>query len=228
LGSVTDLCRDGGKEDDPRQQPLAVKSTQRLRHGHPRDTFARAWSSAAAAFRSEASRNSKDSDFRTAGIGRKPDVRGALANRQVGAGFRMPADRDLALYFAPGADWSRSVISSTPSTDASRSGSRTAVSRWARSGRSSVTVKKKRRAETELREVESAPSLAMTSGDGLELRHPAADTPFESRLVMEYPNPIFRGQIVAPGERRLPLEVAQRFLSGRQAPVSPGPRPCAV
>jgi len=49
------------------------------------------------------------------------------------------------LYFAPGADWSSSVTSSTLSTVGSRSGSRTTVSRRARSGRSSVVVKKKRR-----------------------------------------------------------------------------------
>ena len=57
---------------------------------------------------------------------------------------------NAALYFAPGADWSSSVTSSTLSTVGSRSGSRTTVSRRARSGRSSVAVKKKRRAETEL------------------------------------------------------------------------------
>ncbi len=48
------------------------------------------------------------------------------------------------------ADCSSSVTSSTLSTTGSRRGSRTTVSRRARSGRSSVTVKKKRRAETEL------------------------------------------------------------------------------
>ena len=42
------------------------------------------------------------------------------------------------------------MTSSTLSTDGSRSGSRTTVSRRARSGRSSVTVKKKRRAATAL------------------------------------------------------------------------------
>jgi hypothetical protein len=53
-----------------------------------------------------------------------------------------------ALYFGPGAAWSSSVISSMLSTAGSRRGWRTTVSRRARSGRSSVTVKKKRRAET--------------------------------------------------------------------------------
>jgi len=55
-----------------------------------------------------------------------------------------------ALYFGPGAARSRSVTSSTLSTAGSRRGSRTIVSRRARSGRSSVTVKKKRRAATAL------------------------------------------------------------------------------
>jgi hypothetical protein len=50
----------------------------------------------------------------------------------------------------PDAAWSRSATSSTLSTAGSRRGSCTTVSRRARSGRSSVTVKKKRRAETAL------------------------------------------------------------------------------
>nr|WP_306770260.1 hypothetical protein [Mycobacterium sp. KBS0706] len=54
------------------------------------------------------------------------------------------------MYFGPGAAWSRRVTSSTLSTAGSRRGSRTTVSRRAKSGRSSVTVKKKRRAETAL------------------------------------------------------------------------------
>jgi hypothetical protein len=53
-----------------------------------------------------------------------------------------------ALYFGPGAAWSSSATSATLSTAGSRRGSRTIVSRRARSGRSSVTVKKKRRAAT--------------------------------------------------------------------------------
>jgi TolB-like protein len=57
---------------------------------------------------------------------------------------------NAALYFAPGAAWSRSVTSSTLSTAGRRRGSRTIVSRRARSGRSSVTLKKKRRAATVL------------------------------------------------------------------------------
>jgi hypothetical protein len=55
-----------------------------------------------------------------------------------------------ALYFGPGAAWSSSVTSATLSTAGSRRGSRTIVSRRARSGRSSVTVKKKRKAATAL------------------------------------------------------------------------------
>src|SRR6266850_3747167 len=43
-----------------------------------------------------------------------------------------------ALYFGPGAAWSSSVTSSTLSTAGNRRGSRTMVSRRARSGRSSV------------------------------------------------------------------------------------------
>ena len=58
--------------------------------------------------------------------------------------------RSAALYFGPGAACSSSVTSSTLSTAGSRRGWRTTVSRRARSGRSSVTVKKKRRAETAL------------------------------------------------------------------------------
>ena len=57
---------------------------------------------------------------------------------------------NAALYFAPGAAWSRSVTASTLSTAGRRRGSRTIVSRRERSGRSSVTVKKKRRAATAL------------------------------------------------------------------------------
>jgi hypothetical protein len=57
---------------------------------------------------------------------------------------------NAALYFGPGAAWSSSVASSTLSTTGSGRGWRTTVSRWARSGRSSVTVNKKRRAETAL------------------------------------------------------------------------------
>ena len=55
-----------------------------------------------------------------------------------------------ALYFAPGAACSKSATSSTLSTPGSRRGSRTTVSRRARSARSSVTLKKKRKAETAL------------------------------------------------------------------------------
>ena len=55
-----------------------------------------------------------------------------------------------ALYFGPGAACSSSITSSALSTAGSRRGWRTTVSRRARSGRSSVTVKKKRRAETAL------------------------------------------------------------------------------
>src|SRR5262249_5018301 len=47
------------------------------------------------------------------------------------------------LYFGPGAAWSSNVTSSTLSTAGSRRGSRTIVSRRDRSGRLSVTVKKK-------------------------------------------------------------------------------------
>jgi hypothetical protein len=54
------------------------------------------------------------------------------------------------LYFGPGAACSNSVTSSTLRTAGSRRGWRTTVSRRARSGWSSVTVKKKRRAETAL------------------------------------------------------------------------------
>jgi hypothetical protein len=57
---------------------------------------------------------------------------------------------NAALYFGPGAAWSSSMTSSTLSTTGSRRGWRTTVSRRARSGRSSVTVNKKRRAETAL------------------------------------------------------------------------------
>jgi hypothetical protein len=57
---------------------------------------------------------------------------------------------NAALYFGPGAAWSSSVTSSTLSTTGSRRGWRTTVSRRARSGRSSVTVNKKRRAGTAL------------------------------------------------------------------------------
>jgi len=55
-----------------------------------------------------------------------------------------------ALYFGPGAARSKSATSSTLSTPGSRRGSRTTVSRRARSARSSVTVKKKRKADTAL------------------------------------------------------------------------------
>jgi hypothetical protein len=54
------------------------------------------------------------------------------------------------LYFGPGAACSKSVTSATLSTAGNRRGWRTTVSRLARSGRSSVTVKKKRKAETAL------------------------------------------------------------------------------
>jgi hypothetical protein len=57
---------------------------------------------------------------------------------------------NAALYFGPDAARSSSVTSSTLSTAGIRRGCGTTVSRRARSGRSSVTVKKKRRAETAL------------------------------------------------------------------------------
>jgi hypothetical protein len=57
---------------------------------------------------------------------------------------------NAALYFGPGAAWSSSVTSSTLSTAGRRRGSRTIVSRRERSGRSSVTVKKKPSAATAL------------------------------------------------------------------------------
>jgi len=55
-----------------------------------------------------------------------------------------------ALYFGPGAPCSKSATSSTLSTAGNRRGRCTTVSRRARSGRSSVTPKKKRKAETVL------------------------------------------------------------------------------
>jgi hypothetical protein len=55
---------------------------------------------------------------------------------------------NAALYFGAVAACSSSVTSSTLSTAGIRRGYGTTVSRRARSGRSSVTVKKKRRAET--------------------------------------------------------------------------------
>ena len=61
-----------------------------------------------------------------------------------------PAVANAALYFGPGAAWSSTVTSSTLSTAGNRRGSRTIVSRRARPGRSSVTVKKKRKAATAL------------------------------------------------------------------------------
>jgi hypothetical protein len=57
---------------------------------------------------------------------------------------------NAALYFGAVAARSRRVTSSTLSTVGIRRGYGTTVSRRARSGRSSVTVKKKRRAETAL------------------------------------------------------------------------------
>jgi hypothetical protein len=73
---------------------------------------------------------------------------------QPGApGFRpgqAPAVANAALYFGAVAARSSSVTSSTLSTGGIRRGYGTTVSRRARSGRSSVTVKKKRSAETEL------------------------------------------------------------------------------
>jgi len=57
---------------------------------------------------------------------------------------------NAALYFGPGAAWNSSVTSSTLSTAGSRRGSPTIVSRRAKPGRSSVTVKKKRKAATAL------------------------------------------------------------------------------
>src|SRR6516162_5610040 len=57
---------------------------------------------------------------------------------------------NAALYFGADAACSSSVTSSTLSTAGIRRGYGTIVSRRARSGRSSVTVKKKRRAETAL------------------------------------------------------------------------------
>jgi hypothetical protein len=61
-----------------------------------------------------------------------------------------PAVANPALYFGAVAARSSSVTSSTLSTAGIRRGYGTTVSRRARSGRSSVTVKKKRRAETAL------------------------------------------------------------------------------
>jgi hypothetical protein len=55
-----------------------------------------------------------------------------------------------ALYFGPGAACSSSTTSSALNTAGSRRGWRTTVSRRARSGRSSVTVNRKRSAETAL------------------------------------------------------------------------------
>jgi hypothetical protein len=69
-----------------------------------------------------------------------------LGDAQPGAVRRA----ECRLYFGPGAAWSSSVTSSTLSTTGSRRGWRTTVSRRARSGRSSITVNKKRRAETAL------------------------------------------------------------------------------
>jgi hypothetical protein len=57
---------------------------------------------------------------------------------------------NAALYFGAAAARSSSVTSSTLSTAGIRRGYGTTVSRRARSGRSSVTVKKKRSAETAL------------------------------------------------------------------------------
>jgi hypothetical protein len=57
---------------------------------------------------------------------------------------------NAALYFGAVAARSRRVTSSTLSTAGIRRGYGTTVSRRAKSGRSSVTVKKKRRAETAL------------------------------------------------------------------------------
>ena len=57
---------------------------------------------------------------------------------------------NAALYFGAVAACSSSVTSSTLSTAGIRRGYGTTVSRRARSGRSSVTVKKKRRAATAL------------------------------------------------------------------------------
>ena len=57
---------------------------------------------------------------------------------------------NAALYFAADAACSSSITSSTLSTVGIRRGYGTTVRRRARSGRSSVTVKKKRRAETAL------------------------------------------------------------------------------
>ena len=61
-----------------------------------------------------------------------------------------PAVANAALYFGADAACSSSVTSSTLSTTGMRRGCGTTVSRRARSGRSSVTVKKKRSAETAL------------------------------------------------------------------------------
>jgi hypothetical protein len=57
--------------------------------------------------------------------------------------------RDDLKHAQPGAAWRRKVTSLTLSTTGSRRGSRTTVNRRARSGRSSVTVKKNRRAATD-------------------------------------------------------------------------------
>jgi hypothetical protein len=57
---------------------------------------------------------------------------------------------NAALYFGADADRSSSVTSSTLSTAGIRRGCGTTVSRRARSGRSRVTVKKTRKAETAL------------------------------------------------------------------------------
>jgi len=55
----------------------------------------------------------------------------------------------MALYLAPGAASSSWPTSSTPSTAGNLRGKRAKTRRRDRSGRSSVTVKKKRSAETE-------------------------------------------------------------------------------
>ena len=68
----------------------------------------------------------------------------------LASGFNAETD----LLVKAGAAWSSSMTSSTLSTAGSRRGNRTTVSRRARSGRSSVTVKKKRKAETALRLVQ--------------------------------------------------------------------------
>jgi hypothetical protein len=73
-----------------------------------------------------------------------------VAQRSRPCPGQAPAVANAALYFGAVAARSSSVTSSTLSTTGIRRGRGTTVSRRDRSGRSSVTVKKKRKAETAL------------------------------------------------------------------------------